>query len=430
MGQRRIAVGIAALVLATTMTTAVGAAATGGGSPLGARQRTGIRKINHVVVMMQENRSFDSYYSQLHFEGQPNVGAEPNKPNPNPLDPNAPGISPFHQTQLCSVADLNHSWNGTHAEWNGGRMDGFTAANTTSSDPTGSRTMGYYDQQQLPYYYALANTFGIGDRYFSSVLSQTFPNRFYLAAGTSFGHIRNDLAVFPQKTVFREMDEANPPISWKLYVSSFSVFQLFEDVQQHASNVVPISQYYTDAANGKLPQVAFVESSPFGSVNQETDEHPPANIQVGEKFTHDVIAALMQSPNWRSSAMFLTYDEHGGFYDHVRPPRAPVPDNIGPILVPGDTPARFDRYGIRVPAIVISPFAKAHYVSHVVYDHTSILRFIEARYGLPAMTKRDAAASPMLDFFNFSHPTFRQPPFLPDAPIDPAGAAACSALHP
>jgi phospholipase C len=309
-------------------------------------------------------------------------------------------------------------------------MDGFTAANTSTNDPAGRRAMGYYDRDQIPYYYALANTFAIGDRYFSSVLSQTFPNRFYLAAGTSFGHIRNDIAIFPQRTVFREMDQASPPVSWKLYVTSFSFFQLFTDVQQHASNVVPISQYYVDAANGTLPQVAFVESDPFGSVNQESDEHPPANVQVGQRFTHDVISALMRSPNWASSAMFLTYDEHGGFYDHVSPPAAPAPDDIPPMLGPGDTPAGFDRYGVRVPAIVVSPFAKAHYVSHVVYDHTSILRFIETRFGLPAMTRRDAAASPMLDFFDFANPAFLQPPSLPDAPIDPAGAAACAALHP
>ena len=138
-----------------------------------------------------------------------------------------------------------------------------------------------------------------------------------------------------------------------------------------------MKQYYADAKAGKLPQVAFVESSPLGDVNTESDEHPPANVQVGQKFTHDVIKALIASPNWSSSALFLTYDEHGGFYDHVPPPAAPKPDNIPPMLKPGDTPGAFDRYGIRVPTIVVSPYAKKHYVSHTVYDHTSILRFIE-----------------------------------------------------
>jgi phospholipase C len=130
-----------------------------------------------------------------------------------------------------------------------------------------------------------------------------------------------------------------------------------------------------------------------------------------------------------SSAMFLTYDEHGGYYDHVAPPPAPKPDNIAPMLKPGDTPGAFDRYGIRVPAIVVSPYAKPHFVSHTVYDHTSILRFIETRFGLPALTKRDKAANPMLGMFDFtkvSNPN----PTLPAAPLDPAGVAACTALHP
>ena len=139
---------------------------------------------------------------------------------------------------------------------------------------------------------------------------------------------------------------------------------------------------------------------------------------------------MLHSPDWSASAFFLTYDEHGGFYDHVAPPPAVPPDDIPPMLHPGDTPAAFDRYGVRVPAIVVSPFAKRHYVSHVVYDHTSILRFIETRFGLPALTRRDAAASPMLDFFDFAHASFATPPALPDAPVDPGGVAACAALHP
>ena len=179
----------------------------------------------------------------------------------------------------------------------------------------------------------------------------------------------------------------------------------------------------------KLPQVAFVEANPVGGVNVESDEHPPANVQVGEKFTHDVMQALVKSPNWSSSAMFLTYDEHGGFYDHVAPPAAPKPDNIAPMLQPGDAPGAFDRYGIRVPALVISPYAKKHFVSHTVYDHTSILHFIETRFGLPTLTKRDKAADPMLGMFDFSKMSNAKPT-LTNAPVTAAGKAACTALHP
>jgi phospholipase C len=388
----------------------------------------GITNINHVVVLMQENRSFDDYFSRLHFSGQPQASVESQAPNPNPLG--GPPIHPFLRTNPCEVADLDHSWTAVHNEIDGGAMDGFTAANTDPRDPSGSRAMSYYDASTLPFYYSIANEFSFADHYFASVPGPTFPNRFYLLTGTSFGHIRNDIASYTQKTIFQSLDEAQPPVSWKIYLASFQVEELFTYVQQHAAgHIEPLSQYYIDAANGTLPQVSFLESDPFGDVNHESDEHPPVNVQVGEKLVHDLMAALVASPDWSSSAFFLTYDEHGGFYDHVTPPPAPIPDNIPPMLGPGDTPAQFNQYGVRVPTIVVSPYAKAHYVSHVVYDHTSILRFIETRFGLPALTRRDALANPMLDMFDFSHVS-HPAPVLADAPIDPAGVAACQALFP
>jgi phospholipase C len=389
----------------------------------------GVTKIQHVVVLMQENRSYDSYYGALHAEGQPASMVEPTVGNPNPLVAGA-SIKPFLATAECTVADLNHSWNGTHQEFNGGQMNGFTAANEDPADPTGSRAMGYFDKGVLPFYYGIANEFAIADHYFASVLTQTFPNRFYLLTGTSFGHIRNDYPPkggFTQKTVFQLLDQAK--VSWKVYLASAQIELLFSYVQHHLDHVSTISQYYKDAAAGKLPNVSFVESDPFGNVNHESDEHPPSNVQVGEKFTHDIMTALVKSPDWLSSAMFLTYDEHGGYYDHVAPPAAPKPDNIAPMLQPGDTPAAFDRYGIRVPAMVISPYAKKHYVSHTVYDHTSILHFIETRFGLPTLTNRDKAADPMLGMFDFTKAS-NPKPTIPNAPIDPVGAAACIALHP
>ena len=206
---------------------------------------------------------------------------------------------------MCEVVDLDHSWTATHRAFDNGRMDGFTTVNVDPADPTGSRSMGHYNSGELPFYYALANAFAIGDRYFSSVLGPTFPNRFYLTTGTSFGHIRNDIATFNQKTIFQLLDEANPPVTWKIYAASVSEVILFSYVQQHASHIRPISEYMTDAANGTLPQVAFVEPNSLGSVNVENDEHPPANVQVGEKFTHDIIEALLHSPDWSASAFFL-----------------------------------------------------------------------------------------------------------------------------
>ena len=424
-----------ALTIVSALAVSLSVAATA--APSGASSRViapaavpaGLAKIKHVVVLMQENRSYDSYFGALHGQGQPGSPAEPTTGNPDPLTVGNT-IAPFRAPNACTVADLGHSWNQTHKEWDNGKMDGFTAVNIDPADPNGSRTMGYFDNTMLPFYYDLANQFSIADHYFASVLSQTFPNRFYLFAGTSFGHVDNNLgpaAGFPQKTVFELLDKAK--ITYKIYLASFGVELLFKYVKQHKSHVAKISDYYKDAAAGKLPQVSYVESSPFGGVNGETDEHPPANVQVGEKFTHDVMQALISSPNWSSSAMFLSYDEHGGYYDHMPPPKAVKPDNIAPMLQAGDTKAAFDHLGIRVPAMVISPYAKTHFVSHTVYDHTSILHFIETRFGLPALTNRDKAANPMLGMFDFTKVSSPSPT-LPDAPVDPAQTAICATLHP
>jgi phospholipase C len=191
-------------------------------------------------------------------------------------------------------------------------------------------------------------------------------------------------------------------------------------VRSQHQNVLPISQYFADAAAGTLPQVAFVDPLFVGSSNTENDEHPTSNIQVGQEFVSRVVNALLASPQWPRSALFLTYDEHGGFYDHVRPRPACLPDGIPPLLEAGDDPGAFDRYGFRVPMVVVSPFARSRYVSHRVYDHTSILRFIETRFDLPALTRRDANADPLLRMFDFRQPPFATPPSLPAATIDQA----------
>jgi phospholipase C len=374
---------------------------------------------------MQENRSYDHYFGLLHREGQRDSEPLPMTGNPNPLDPSQM-ITPFLQSKYCEVADLEHGWTATHNEINGGRMDGFTAANAQSADPSGRRAMGVYDVAKLRFYYSLAYQFSIADRYFSSVPGPTFPNRFYLLTGTSFGHIRNDVGSYDQKTIFQALDEAQPPVSWRIYMTSVQVEVLFRYISDHAAgHVFPISQYYEDAKNGTLPQVAFLESDPLGDANHESDEHPPANEQIGQKFTHDAVKALTESPNWSSSAFILTYDEHGGYADHVPPPAAVPPDDMPPMLRPGDTPAKFDQLGVRVPTLVVSPWAKRHFVSHTVYDHTSILKLIETRFGLPPLTRRDAAADPMLDLFDFSHVSTPRA-IIQRAKVDPAGLAQCA----
>jgi phospholipase C len=383
--------------------------------------------IQHVVVLMQENRSADSHFGALSTQGQPNYEPEPATPgNPDPTNPSGPAILPFHKTNYCDVADLDHSWNGTHQEIDGGAMDGFTAANAVPADPTGHRAMGYYDQTDLPFYYKLYSTFATGDRYFASAPTQTFPNRLYLYAATSFGHIRNDVIESSQKSIFELLDSRSIP--WHIYASGNQSYGslFFSYVQHHAAgHVFPISQYFTDLNNNALPSVTFIDPGIDDNPQTENDEHPPADVQLGQKYVADAINALIASPEWASSAFFLTYDEHGGFYDHVAPPAAPKPDNIAPMLQPGDAPGAFDIYGVRVPEVTVSPYAKPAFVSHVVHDHTSITRFIEDRFGLPNMTNRDLNADPMMEMFDFSTPALLNPPSMPAATIDAGQLATC-----
>jgi len=386
--------------------------------------------IDTIVVLMQENRSFDHYMGRLHAQGKRDSEPLP-KTASNP-DPTAPGhtIRVFHDPRRCEVADLAHGWTQVHEEFNGGAMDGFTAANANPADPSGRRAMAYYDERDLNFYYALYRRFATADRYFSSLLGPTFPNRYYLVAGTSFGHIDNDLPMavgqFAQRAIYNLLDEAG--VTWRVYTDDLPFGLLFAYVRNHRSaNLLSMADYFADARAGTLPQVSFVDPAFEGSRNEENDEHPPANQQIGQAFIASILQALLHSPAWPHAAAFLTYDEHGGFFDHVPPPPACIPDDIPPKLGPGDTPAAFDRYGIRVPFVVVSPFARRRFVSHRVYDHTSILRFIETRHDLPALTRRDANADPMLELFDFDHPDFVQPPHLPRARIERAGLAECAA---
>ena len=158
----------------------------------------------------------------------------------------------------------------------------------------------------------------------------------------------------------------------------------------------------------------------------------PQDVQVGERLIVQVVNALMASPSWRSTALFITYDEHGGYYDHVPPPAAIAPDAIAPMTKPGDAAGGYDRYGFRVPLIVVSPWARAAYTSRVTQDLTSITAFVERKWNLPAMTLRDANADPMLDYFDFSRPAFAGPPKLAAAPALGPGLKACrrQGLHP
>jgi phospholipase C len=379
--------------------------------------------IDHVVVLMQENRSFDHYFGRL---GHGAEGFPSDASNPDPLG--GEPIRPFHQRMTCDVADVAHSWNASHQQWNGGAMDGFTATNVHPADPSARRAMSYYTKKELNYYFKLYRTFAIGDRYFCSLLGPTYPNRYYLLMATSAGLVRNLRPVDPQpKTIFEALDDAGA--SWKIYYSDVPFAILLGYANLHSENWHEVGDFLVDAAAGTLPNVSFVDPVFFADLNTQSDEHPPANVQTGQAFVAGVIGAVMASPLWERSAVFLTYDEHGGYYDHVPPPPACPPGDVPPQLEEGDVPGAFDRYGFRVPVVVVSPYARKRFVSHAVHDHASILRFIETRFDLPALTRRDANAGAMLEFFDFESPPFLKPPRLPAPKRSKKRAAECAALE-
>ncbi|MGE5183290.1 MAG: phospholipase C [Acidobacteriota bacterium] len=387
--------------------------------------------IDHVVLVMQENRTFDHYFSTLTVPGQTVDGAAPDATNPDPTTPGAT-ISRFHQTAYC-FDNPAESWDEVHREVDGGAMDGFTAQNASASDPTGARALGYYDETDLPYYYALARAFASSDRHFASVQANSWTNRAFYMAGTSYGIISN---VFPPQkdptgailpNLFTRLNDAK--ITWKMYAQDFpSIGILDETYAKNIAHVETFQQFFDDAAAGMLPQVVFVEGSDMKG-GLSPDEDPPADMQVGQAMVASIVQAVTSAPTWPRTAMFITFDEQGGFYDHVPPQPACPPDDIPPALESGDVPAAYDQTGLRVPLLVVSPYARRGYVSHVVTDHTSILRFVEARFGLPALSHRDANAVPPFDLFDFDHPD-TSVPVLPDAAIDAAQMSACAQKYP
>ena len=210
-------------------------------------------------------------------------------------------------------------------------------------------------------------------------------------------------------------------VTWKNYFADLPTVGLFPYVlEDNPGNVVPVADFFTDCAAGTLPNFSIVDPESF-----EGSEENPQDAQTGAYYAYRVIDAVMKSPAWPSTALILTFDEHGGYYDHVPPVQLPRPDSIPPAVAAGDTYGDLYSWsGFRVPAVVVSPWARANYVSHTVYDHTSILRLVESKWNLPALSNRDANAHPMLDCFDFRSPAFLKPPALTPAPA-PSGTAAC-----
>jgi phospholipase C len=385
-----------------------------------------LHQIKHVVVLMMENHSFDNVLGMVPAQvpGRSSVdGLTVRHGQVLNSNPGATGGRVFAQraSSPCQLKGKpSQAWNASHTAWDGGRNDGFVRA-------SGPVAMRFWDKRDLPLTYALAQHYPIGERYFCSVLAQTYANRRFFFCGTASGTIATDATTFTTPaangTIFDRLDAHH--IDWANYyqqVPSPAIVPGYASAPGRAARLRKIDRFYADAAAGSLPAFTFLDPN-----YNTTSEENPQDIQVGEEFIAKVVHALTNAPTWKSTALFITYDEHGGYYDHVPPPRAIKPDSSPPMLRPGDQPGGYDRYGFRVPLIVVSPWARPGYVSRVVQDHTSLTAFIERKWNLPAMTFRDANADPMLGYFDFRRATFARPPALAAAPPLGPGLAACHA---
>jgi phospholipase C len=439
--------------------------------------------VNHIIFLAEENRSFDHYFGKLNdyrsappfnlpreVDGLPDDCSSTNSDwtvqcsamNKSP-DKNGVPTTPiyaFHLKTSC-IEGLSPDWIAAHWDFNisdptsnTAAMDGFVTSAASAAlaggenDVQGIRAMGFYTADDLPYHYWLATQFATSDAWFNPAPTRTQPNRYYMMGGTSGGYaypLVGNEPLIQSKTIFDLLQAAG--VSWKIYTQLPSgytyadAFAGFESRYASTGNIVAdptFSQFIADAQSGNLPAVAFLEKP-------DADEKPETtnNIQDGVAETSQLINAVMYGPSWKDSVFIFTFDEGGGLYDHVAPPttNVPSPDGIQPVDIctsatdprctlatlthttpPYDPPGDFTRYGYRVPVVVISPFTKAHYVSHVTTDYTAWLKFVEKRFNLPSLTARDGSSntSDMSDFFDFQNPPWTTPPANP--PSDGGGS--------
>jgi len=373
--------------------------------------------IQHLVVLLQENHTFDNYFGT--YPGADGLPANTSMPI-DPKNPSAGSVQPWHIGN-STITDLSHSNTTFKGQYDNGKMDGFVSY-LNSINQNGQLSMGYYNGTDVPYYWNLADNYVLFDHLFSSAADGSFANHMYWVAAVSpvvpRGQQLNDiLANVP--TIFDRLQAAG--VSWKFYVENYDPtityrnmansgnrgsqviwvpllnFDRFIDDPVLSSHIVDLSQYYTDLTQGTLPAVSYI-------VPSGQSEHPPQKPMTGERTVKNLIQELMRSSSWDSSAFMLMYDDWGGWYDHVTPPQV---DNFG--------------YGLRVPGLLVSPYAKKGYIDNTQLDFTSVLKFIEVNWNVPPLQSRDTAASNFLEAFDFTQSP-RPPEFLTSTRNPPVAA--------
>ena len=439
--------GAAAAAAEITSGALQGCGGAGAGSPVTTPSACSqLSAIEHVVILIQENRSFDHYFGSYRgvrgFSDQSAAFRQPD--SANTTDPPIGTLLPFHlDTTTMNAActhDITHDWVPQHQSWDNGAMDGFVSSRLAINANDAVLTMGYYTRADLPYYYAVADAFTICDNYFCSVMGPTDPNRLYTVAasldptGQNGGPILQTIVTnrssFYGRLTYTTMPEQLQArgISWKVYSSpdetilggilSDNVLSYFKNFQDPASPLhqnafgpqFPID-FLADVAADNLPQVSWI----IGSV--VTSDHPPAPSLFGENILSLIVSALTANPSlWAKTVFFVTFDENGGFFDHVPPVTAPagtpgeyvtapaVPDPTAVGTPPITGPIGL---GFRVPMLIISPFSRGGFVSSDLFDHTSLLRFLETRFGaeVPNLSAwRRATVGDMTSALNLAKP--------------------------
>ena len=435
-----------------------------------------VPQIRHIVVLMMENHSYDSYLGMLKDRGE---GLPDDPDRITNFGHNGIAYSPHHLTTTAPPAACpTQSWYASHVQYDDGANDGFArSVELTNPGADPGIAMGHWTEEDLPFYYGLAKTFPMADHWFSSCLGPTFPNRRFLISGTAHGLMDDmpwDLVDYPEAgTIFDAL--SGQDISWINYHhvrpammvarrllgargaiavrrvarlgrllprvaqavrgnKSFTADVYPLHVAKLAHNLRHITRFFADADAGTLPAVSFVDPD-----FEQFSEENPQDIRRGESFAAEVINRVMHGKGWPHTLLIWTYDEGGGYYDHVPPPEAVAPDDVPPrnyewrmptwlrtLLRPllGKSFAElqhddkgggdYRRYGFRVPAVIVSPYARPDYVCGKTLDHTSILKLVEQKWNLPPLTRRDAAADSPLDALDLdAPPAFATPPRLP-----------------
>jgi phospholipase C len=371
-------------------------------SPRGAMPSPSSSGIDHIVFVMMENRSFDHYLGWL-------PGADGKQAGLTYRDDFGAAHRTHHLTEYtgCGSNDPDHSYEGGRLQFNGGRLDGFRRGDNDDF------ALGYYTEADLPFYRQLlphATTF---DRYFASILGPTYPNRFYSHAAYT-DRLDNTTRTATVPTIWDRLAAAGVPATY--YFSDVPFLALWGE--QYLKTSKPYASFLAQAASGTLPAFSYVDPSFLGEdQGGSNDDHPHADIRRGQAFLYDIVTALMAGPQWSRTALVISYDEWGGFFDHVRPPVLPD-DHNGAAGGPDD----HTQAGFRVPTFLVSPYARPGAVAHGTYDHTSVLKMVEWRFGLAPLTKRDRAARNLAEVLDFRHPKRVAPTFTPV--LDP-GPHAC-----